>query len=176
MNKNLPRAIVKTLTDKNMKISSAESCTGGLLSKLLTGVPGSSLVFMGGVIAYDNSVKVNILRVPESVLIEHGAVSFECARKMAEGLGVSIPSDLRISITGIAGPGGGTEDKPVGTVFIGISGDKFTTVFRCLFRGGRERIRFSAARKAMEIILAGLSGSLDQAPAPDVIDKRVYDI
>lgn len=175
MKNSLPRAIVKILTYKNMKISAAESCTGGLLSKLITGVPGSSLVFMGGVIAYDNSVKERLLGVPESVLKEHGAVSFECARAMADGLEASIPSGLRISITGIAGPDGGTDAKPVGTVFIGISSENSTTVFRCLFKGSRERIRISAARKALELILAELSGNLDKAGPRCVIDKKVYD-
>ncbi len=175
MNISLQASVVRKLIEKKLKISTAESCTGGLLSKLLTDVPGSSEVFMGGVVAYDNSVKKRLLDVPEKLLKSYGAVSFECAAAMAGGLKSSIPSDLHVSITGIAGPGGGTKEKPVGMVFIGIAVKKRTTVFRCFFRGARETIRKSSARKALELILEELiSGDPGRNGGDGIVEKRLY--
>jgi PncC family amidohydrolase len=169
-------ALVEILTEKKLKISTAESCTGGLLSKLITDVPGSSSVFMGGVIAYDNGVKKRLLGVPGSILKSYGAVSFECALAMAEGLNVAVPSDLRVSITGVAGPAGGSEEKPVGTVFIALAvNGRETSVFRCLFRGDRDMIRSSAAKLAIEFILEELSpGKMEISGKNNVVEKRVY--
>ncbi len=173
---SLESALVDILIKKKLKISTAESCTGGLLSKLITDVPGSSSVFMGGVIAYDNGVKKRLLGVPGRILKCYGAVSFECALAMAEGLKVSVPSDLRVSITGVAGPGGGSEKKPVGSVFIALAvkGGE-TSVLRCLFRGDRDMIRSSAAKLALEFILEELSpGNMEMSGKNNVVERRVY--
>lgn len=142
-----------------------ESCTGGLLGSLLTSVPGSSDVFMGGWITYDNAVKRSQVGVPGSVLEAPGAVSAECARAMAEG---ALKADTgaggthAIAITGIAGPGGGTEAKPAGTVFIALSGAEDggvrTEVRRFLFTGGREGVRDRAAKMAMAMLRFRLVG------------------
>ena len=106
--------LVKTLIGKTLTCATAESCTGGGVGYAITGVPGSSAVFRGGIISYDNSVKHCVLDVPEEVLATRGAVSSECAAAMAEGARRLLDTDLAVSITGIAGPGGGSDEKPVG--------------------------------------------------------------
>lgn len=113
--------LISELMRRDIKIATAESCTGGLLAKCITDVPGASSVFFGGVVSYDNSVKENVLGVKSSTLAEHGAVSYDTACQMAEGVKRLLKTDIGISTTGIAGPGGGTKEKPVGTVYVGIS-------------------------------------------------------
>ena len=121
--------IVKILKEKNLTISCAESCTGGLLSKTITDVSGCSDVFKGGVVSYANDVKINVLGVSPDDLNRFGAVSKAVAIQMAEGVRRVCQTDIGISTTGIAGPGGGTEDKPVGTVYVGFSFGKTTDAF-----------------------------------------------
>ena len=112
--------IVSKLKEKGLTLSCAESCTGGLIAKSITDISGCSSVFYGGVVSYDNSVKMGILGVKEETLREFGAVSYQTAKEMASGVKRACFTDIGISTTGIAGPGGGTQDKPVGTVYIGI--------------------------------------------------------
>src|SRR5438132_195697 len=112
----------RLLLSTGQTLAVAESCTGGLLGSRLTDVPGSSEYFLGGVIAYHDSLKTSLLNVPSEIIEQHGAVSAECALAMARGVRRLTGASIGISITGIAGPSGGTEAKPVGTVFIGIAG------------------------------------------------------
>lgn len=118
---SLPQMLVKTLGEKKLKIATAESCTGGLISKMITDVSGASEVFDCGVCSYANEIKAKVLGVREEDLREFGAVSKEVAMQMAQGVRELSGADIGISTTGIAGPTGGSEEKPVGTVFIGVS-------------------------------------------------------
>ena len=120
-------------------VSCAESCTGGLISSLFTSVPGSSEYFLGSVTSYANSVKQNVLGVPASIISSHGAVSSECVAAMAEGVRRITGSDFSVATSGIAGPGGGSEEKPVGLVWIGVSSQMGTETFRMVFKGDRKR-------------------------------------
>ncbi|MFN3199302.1 MAG: CinA family nicotinamide mononucleotide deamidase-related protein [Bradymonadia bacterium] len=148
----LVEALLQRLKGRKLTAGTAESCTGGLVAGALTAIPGSSAVVLGGIVAYSNSVKMARLAVPEAVLIEHGAVSEPCAAAMARGAREALGCDVAMSITGIAGPGGGTAEKPVGTVCFGWSGPDFDRTQTHLFRGDREAVR----RKSMVWALAGL--------------------
>lgn len=117
----LSTTLVRLLSEKGLTISTAESCTGGLIAKCITDVSGASSVFFGGVVSYDNSVKENVLGVKADTLCTYGAVSSQTAMQMAQGVCQVMKTDIGISTTGIAGPGGGTPEKPVGTVYIGFS-------------------------------------------------------
>lgn len=117
----LCRALVNKLKEKKLTLSSAESCTGGLIAKCITDISGCSEVFYGGVVSYDNIVKMNVLGVKEETLNKYGAVSFQTAEEMALGVKRACSTDIGISTTGIAGPGGAVPSKPVGTVYIGIA-------------------------------------------------------
>lgn len=150
------RDIIRQLTARRLTLAVAESCTGGLVGAALTAVPGASECFRGGVIAYANCIKTGLLKVDEALLRQHGAVSDPVARAMAEGAQQALGADLAVSITGIAGPGGGTEDKPVGLVYIGASGLGPSRARRLLFEGTREQIRQHSCRAALELILARL--------------------
>ena len=138
---------------KGFTLAVAESCTGGLLGSVITSVPGSSSFFLGGVVSYSNAAKENILNVKLSTMIENGAVSEETAVEMAEGARELFGSDVAVSITGVAGPGGGTAAKPVGLVWIGISVKEGTSAKRFDFGGSRDDVRTSAAKAAMELII-----------------------
>jgi nicotinamide-nucleotide amidase len=118
---DLPEALGKMLRARKLTIATAESCTGGAVASLLTSVPGSSDYYVGSVIAYDNRIKTELLHVDESVLAKHGAVSEETVRAMAEKVRLLLKADIGISTSGVAGPGGGTEDKPVGTIWLGYA-------------------------------------------------------
>jgi competence/damage-inducible protein CinA C-terminal domain len=141
--------IALLLAEKNITLSIAESCTGGMIGSLLTSIPGSSDFFLGGVVTYSNLSKENILRVPHPILERFGAVSKETATEMAVGVMNLFDSDVSASVTGIAGPGGGTELKPVGLVFTAVSNGKITDVRRHLFEGNRTTIRTSAAEAVL---------------------------
>ena len=127
-------------------VSAAESCTGGNIAALLTSVAGSSEYFLGSVTSYANSVKTNVLNVPEEIIGNYGAVSSECVAAMAEGVRMITGSDYAVATSGIAGPGGGSKEKPVGLVWIGVSSEHGTETYRFVFRGDRKRNieRFSA--------------------------------
>jgi len=141
-----------------LTVSTAESCTGGLLAKRITDVPGSSDYFLGGVVAYDNRVKIGLLGVDASLLAQKGAVSEEVAIAMVEGVCHATGSDCGLSTTGIAGPDGGTQDKPVGLVYVGTSVRGATRVERLNLFGGRENIRERAAYTALDLLRRRLSG------------------
>jgi len=136
----------------NYTVSVAESCTGGLLAQRLTSIPGSSKYFIEGVVAYANEVKIRALGVEPILLLEHGAVSAEVAEAMAEGVRERAGTDFGVSITGIAGPGGGTEEKPVGTVFIGLSYAAGTEHRRVKLPGDRNLIRWRASQAALDML------------------------
>ena len=150
--------LVKVLAEKKMTCATAESCTGGGVGYTITGVSGSSAVFWGGVISYDNSVKRDVLGVPEEVLATKGAVSSECAAAMAEGARRLLMTDLAVSLTGIAGPGGGTAEKPVGLVWFGLasggSRSRATVITeKKVFPGDREAVRTAAIEHALNLLL-----------------------
>jgi nicotinamide-nucleotide amidase len=138
---------------KNRKtVAVAESCTGGLVSNFLTEARGSSRYFLLGIVAYSNEAKIKILKIPASLINKRGAVSYEIAASMAKSVKLLAKADYGIGITGIAGPGGGTRTKPVGTVFIGVHGKDKRIRKKFLFKGGRLAIRKRAALKALELL------------------------
>ncbi len=142
--------IIEILRNRKLTVAIAESCTGGLVSKRITDIPGSSDVFIGSVVAYGNSVKTGQLGVSGEHLAQHGAVSSEVAAEMSAGVRSRLGADIGISTTGIAGPGGGTEAKPVGTVWFGFADEKGTTSFTRLISGDRDRVRTMASLIAIE--------------------------
>ena len=144
--------LVKALIDKKLTCATAESCTGGGVGYAVTGVPGSSAVFMGGIISYDNSVKHCVLGVPKEVLSTKGAVSSECAAAMAEGARRLLRTDLAVSITGIAGPGGGSAEKPVGLVWFGLASKTGTITEKKIFPGDREAVRTATIEHALTLL------------------------
>ncbi|MDY5050428.1 MAG: CinA family nicotinamide mononucleotide deamidase-related protein [Candidatus Mucispirillum faecigallinarum] len=147
------KMIIDILKSQNKTISFAESCTGGLLSEYITNVSGASEVFMGSVVSYDNSVKHNVLNVPDDILMNYGAVSEECAAFMASGVKKLMKTNYAVSITGIAGPNGGSEEKPVGLVYIGIAKEEEIKVYKNIFNGDRQQVRMKSAKKAMLYLL-----------------------
>ena len=148
--------LVGALAEKGLTCSTAESCTGGGVGFAITAVAGSSAVFWGGVVSYDNSVKRGVLGVPEEILATKGAVSSECAAAMAEGARRLIKTDLAVSITGIAGPGGGSADKPVGLVWFGLASEAGTVTEKNVFLGDREAVRAAAIEHALRLLLSAV--------------------
>ena len=145
-------AIGRLLKKSGCALSVAESCTGGLLSHKITDIPGSSDYFMGGIVAYSNDLKKKILKVHGGILRKFGAVSKETAIAMARGARENMGSDIATAITGIAGPAGGSKAKPVGTVFIAITGKTREENKRFLFKGTREAIKLKASNKALKML------------------------
>lgn len=152
----LAEQVVKTLAAKGMKLSVAESCTGGLVAHLITCVPGSSNVFVWAAVTYSNEAKINVLGVPDQLLKSHGAVSGPVVEAMAVGVRDTCPAGLGLAISGIAGPGGGSPAKPVGTVWFGLAGADGVTSEMISFKGNRREIKLQAARHALEKILTEL--------------------
>ena len=146
--KTLRKAVIKLLIEKNMTISAAESCTGGLFSKMITDISGSSMVLNESYVTYANEAKTKILGVNSDTLKKYGAVSEETAREMLEGLYKVSSSDVCVCFTGIAGPGGGTNEKPVGLVYMGIYINGKTEITRLKLRGNRDKIRTLACLEA----------------------------
>ncbi len=146
------------LLEKGYTIACAESCTGGLLTSCLTDVAGSSAYVKGSVVSYTNEVKHGLLGVSQKLLDTVGAVSSEVAAEMAEGVRRVIGSDIGVSVTGLAGPGGGTAEKPVGLVFIGISDSSGTNVIKCIFKGSRVEVKQQAAQRALQLIAEYING------------------
>jgi nicotinamide-nucleotide amidase len=142
--------MVSLLEAKGLTIATAESCTGGLLAKLITDVPGASRIFMGSVVAYSNEIKTGVLDVPEQILIRNGAVSEETARIMAENIRLLFKTDLAVSVSGIAGPEGGTAKKPLGTVCLAFAFPDGVEVMTRLYTGSRDIIRNRAANFAID--------------------------
>lgn len=158
---NVAKAI-QDLRDKALSVGFAESCTGGLLSSYFTAQSGVSDVFMGSVICYSNQIKERILGVKNQTLMNHGAVSFETAKQLAEGALAVLNVKVSVAITGIAGPSGGTPTKPVGTVFIAVAGLKNeegsinmlqTEVYECHFQGDRQQIQFVTCVEATDKLI-----------------------
>ena len=157
----LETCIGKLLKGTGRTISTAESCTGGSIASLLTSVAGSSEYFLGSVVSYANSVKAGVLGVDEKIIEEHGAVSSECVAAMAEGVRKLTGSDFSIATSGIAGPGGGSEIKPVGLVWIGVSSQKSTETFSMVFKGDRKRNIERFAANALNILRKKLVNELN---------------
>jgi nicotinamide-nucleotide amidase len=156
---DLAQQVVERLTELGQTLAVAESCTGGRLSSAITAIPGSSAVFLGGIVSYSNDVKEALLDVREETLRLHGAVSPEVAREMAQGVQARLGADYGIGITGIAGPGGATADKAVGLVYVAWAsstavsgGEPWSNVARMRFPGDREQVQQSS----VELALAGL--------------------
>ena len=153
--KKLSQKTVKLLTYKKLKISFAESCTGGLLSSAITSISGSSKVFNLGVVTYSNKAKINTLKVPKKTIIKHGAVSYETCLSMVKNLNKIDKTDISVSITGVAGPKGGTKQKPIGLVYIGIKKGNKTLVKKYLFKNKkRHSIQRATVNKALNLILS----------------------
>lgn len=152
----LARAIVESALRRHVKVSTAESCTAGLVASSIADVPGASGVLLGGAVTYRDEVKRGVLGVPASTLELHTAVSGQAACAMAVGSRRLFGSDIAVSITGYAGPGGGTPDDPVGTVYIGIDQAGGTTARRFAFEGDRRSVRMQAVLAALDLVLAAL--------------------
>ena len=153
--RKLSQKVVKLLTKKKLKISFAESCTGGLLSSSMTSITGSSKVFTLGLVAYSNQAKINILKVPKNIISKYGAVSYENCLSMVKNLSRISKTSISVSITGIAGPKGGTKQKPVGLVFIGIKKGNKTLVKKYFFKNKKRiSIQRAAVIKSLNLILS----------------------
>jgi PncC family amidohydrolase len=145
------------LTKRDWQLALAESCTGGLIGHLITSVPGSSGYFKGGVVAYSNEAKQSLLLVSSETLAAHGAVSRESALEMARGARKALGSEVGLSVTGIAGPGGGSPEKPAGTVWIGLSTPGSEAAWHFFFDGDRATIKELAAEKALKLLVDHLA-------------------
>lgn len=153
----LPEVVGALLVEKRLNVGVAESCTGGLIASRLTDVPGSSSYFQGGVTTYSNGTKVSVLGIEGELLRQHGAVSEPVAKAMAMNARLLLNSDYALGVTGIAGPGGGTQDKPVGTVYLGLAGpDGLLKVRQLSLPGERERVKFQAAQSALDLLRRAL--------------------
>ena len=156
----LQECIGRVLKKHGKTVSAAESCTGGTISALFTGIPGSSEFYLGSVTSYANSVKTEVLGVPAEIIASHGAVSSECVAAMAEGVRKLTGSDYSVATSGIAGPGGGTEEKPVGLVWIGVSSQKGTETLKLTFRGDRKRNIERFASSALDTLRKKIESEL----------------
>jgi nicotinamide-nucleotide amidase len=159
---DLAAVVGRLLRESGSTIALAESCTGGLASAMLTDVPGSSAYFLGSVVSYANDAKTNLLGVREATIRAHGAVSAESASEMAQGARERFDSDLGVAITGIAGPDGGSAEKPVGTVFIALARRNGAALAKKrLFVGDRSVIRRASAIHTLELVRRHLSGDVE---------------
>lgn len=156
---SLAEKIIKTATEKGVMIATAESCTGGLIAGALTDISGSSVVVDRGFVTYSNEAKNEMLSVPMALIEEHGAVSEEVARAMAEGAIAHSCAGLAVSVTGIAGPGGGTEEKPVGLVWFGLANEQgeVRAEHHVFADKGRRFIRGKTVATALEMLLANIT-------------------
>lgn len=154
----LPEVLVRLLTERKQTLALAESCTGGGIAHLVTNVPGASAVFLAGYVTYSNEAKMNSLGVRAETLAAHGAVSEATAREMAEGARRNAGSDFALAVTGIAGPAGGTDAKPVGTVFIALAGGGETKVINPVNRYDRETFKWVTTQQALELLRRRLLG------------------
>ena len=148
----LEHSVVNLLKEKGLTLATAESCTGGIVSQKITNVPGASECYVGGVCSYTNRLKMVLLGVGESVLEKYGAVSKQCAEQMAQGAAEYLGADIGVSVTGIAGPDGGSEEKPVGTVYIAVYSKGICWCKRINQVGDRQRVRNAAALKALDMV------------------------
>ena len=148
--------LVSLLTARQMTCATAESCTGGGIGAAITSISGASAVYKGGIISYANEAKENLLGVKSEILAQHGAVSPETAAQMAQGARQRLKVDLAVSVTGVAGPTGGTPEKPVGLVWFGIASARGTFTEKHIFAGDRAAIRAATAEQAMELLIKEL--------------------
>jgi nicotinamide-nucleotide amidase len=151
--RDLAEKILAACRQRGWTLATAESCTGGLVAAVLTAIPGSSDVFERGFVTYSNRAKSELLGIDAALIEKHGAVSAETASAMAVGALTKAPVDLAVSITGIAGPGGGSADKPVGLVYFGIAMRGRVTTEKKIFSGDRDGIRQAATLRALELLL-----------------------
>ena len=152
--KKISQKVFKLLSKNRLKISFAESCTGGLLSSSITSISGSSKVFTLGLVTYSNQAKINILKVPKRIIMKHGAVSYETCLSMVKNLNKISKTNISVSITGVAGPNGGTKKKPVGLVYIGIKKGNKTLIKKFLFKiKKRMSIQKATVNQALKMIL-----------------------
>lgn len=149
----LPEALIDHLRDRGMTITAAESCTGGLIAQTITDIPGASEVFPGGIVSYCDEIKHQLLGVRRETLERHSAVSAAVAREMAEGARRIMGTDFALSVTGYAGPGGGTAEDPVGTVYLALAYPGGCDIRRCFFKGNREKVRTWACVNALSMAL-----------------------
>jgi len=148
------KSLIKILTKKKLKISFAESCTGGLLASKITSSGGASKIFSLGLVTYSNQAKIKILKVNKNIIKKYGAVSHECCLAMVNNLSKISKTNINVSVTGIAGPKGGTKQKPVGLVFIGVKRGNKTQINKCMF-GNKKRssIQKATVKKALDLVL-----------------------
>ena len=152
--KKLSQKIVKLLKRKRLKLSVVESCTGGMLSSTITSISGSSKVFTMGLVTYSNQSKNRVLKVPRQIIRKHGAVSVQCCLSMLNNLSKISKSNIAVSITGIAGPSGGSKQKPVGLVYVGIKKGNKIKIHKYLFKNkGRSHVQKATVRKSLGLIL-----------------------
>jgi len=155
--KDSAKKIVNLLKKKKIKIAFAESCSGGMLSSKITSISGSSKVFTMGLITYSDQAKYNILNVPKKIIKQHGSVSPQCCLSMVSNLSKLSRSDICVSVTGIAGPSGGSKKKPVGLVYIGIKKGNKINIIKYLFKNkGRSYIQKSTVIKSLKLILSSI--------------------
>ena len=153
--KELCKKVINLLRKKKLKISFAESCTGGMLASSITAIRGSSKIFTLGLITYSNQSKINILKVRRNIIIKHGAVSYETCLSMVKNLSLMSKTHVSVSITGVAGPGGGTKSKPVGLVYIGVKKGKKILIKKYLFKSKKRKvIQRSSVNKALNLVLS----------------------
>ena len=153
--KKLSLKIVNLLTKKKLNISFAESCTGGLLASSITSISGSSKVFTVGLVTYSNNAKINILKVPKNIISRHGAVSHQTCMHMVKNLNKISKTNISVSITGVAGPNGGTKKKPVGLVYIGLKKGNKLLVKKYFFKNkNRQQIQRATVNKALNLVLS----------------------
>ena len=146
--------LVRLLTKKKLKLSTAESCTGGLLASSITSISGASKIFNLGLVTYSNKAKIKILKVNKDIIKKYGAVSHQCCLAMVNNLSKISKDNINVSITGIAGPKGGTKQKPVGLVYIGLKMGKKIQINRCLFKSKkRSSIQKATVKRALDLIL-----------------------
>ena len=151
---SLNKKVISLLKRKKLKLALAESCTGGMLSSSITSVGGASKVFSMGLVTYSNQAKISILKVPKKIIQKHGAVSIQCCLSMVNNLSKISKSKMCVSITGIAGPKGGTKQKPVGLVYIGVKNGKKIVVSKNQFKNkGRNAIQKATVKKALNLII-----------------------
>lgn len=149
---NMEEVVANLLKDNCLTVACAESCTGGMLASRLTSISGSSMYIKGSIVTYSNEAKMKFLDVDKEILDTKGAVSPEVAKQMAEGVRKAVGSDIGVGITGIAGPTGGTDKKPVGLVYIAVAGKDNTVVKENIFSGDRARVRYRSTQQALEMI------------------------
>jgi len=148
------KLLIKLLIKKKIKVSVAESCTGGLLASTITSISGASKIFNLGLVTYSNQAKIKILRVNKNIIRKYGAVSHKCCYTMVKNLSKMSKADINVSITGIAGPKGGTKKKPVGLVYIGVKKGAKIEINKCLFKSKkRSLIQKATVKKALNLVL-----------------------